>query len=166
MHRLVRPLVLALACWPCSSMRGHDVSTATSASSIGMWQLGDEPLLHPMGRPCKWQRTDLGPMCLHAEPDTISDFIKREGRWGECDKLADRVVHERTKRGVDLHAPGGWALEIGANLGACTLLLLLANASVVAFEPSPINLFYLTSTLAAAYRHHPHWSGRLTLYDM
>ena len=45
-------------------------------------------------------------------------------------------------------------------------MLLLANATVVTFEPSRANLFYLTSTLTAAYERHPEWAGRLTLYPI
>ena len=36
-------------------------------------------------------------------------------------------------------------LQVGANIGACTVeLLLRTNASIVALEPSPTNYFYLT----------------------
>lgn len=43
----------------------------------------------------------------------------------------------------------GIFLEIGANIGACTIQMLLStNATVAVFEPSPLNLHYLTSSLS------------------
>ena len=42
----------------------------------------------------------------------------------------------------------GVYLDIGANIGACIMTMLLASdAFIVAFEPNPANLFRLTSTL-------------------
>lgn len=43
------------------------------------------------------------------------------------------------------------SLDVGANLGACTVQMLsLSSASVVAVEPSPVNLFHLTRSLQLA----------------
>jgi len=43
------------------------------------------------------------------------------------------------------------SLDIGANIGACTVQMLsLSSASVIAVEPSPVNLFHLTRSLRLA----------------
>ena len=49
----------------------------------------------------------------------------------------------------------------------CTLeLLLLTNASVAAFEPSPINLFYLTRTLSRLAARWPSITGRVAVFPI
>ena len=131
------------------------------------WRLGDPPLAHENLR-CAWHNTSLGMMCLHPQWDVISSYVRFNGRWPECDKLVKGLVEERQlrhERGGGGHR-GGTFLEVGANIGACTLMLLLAGAQVTAIEPSPVNLYYLTSTLNAAYSLHPEWAGRATVYPL
>jgi FkbM family methyltransferase len=82
-------------------------------------------------------------MCVYGEKSNdmyVSESIRENGRWGECDALSSLVY----LNGNELH------LEIGANIGSCILqVLLTTDATVVAFEPAPTNLFVLTSTLLA-----------------
>lgn len=86
------------------------------------------------------------PLCLAPAPDVISDAIRDKGRWHDCGKFVR--MWERLNGLCDARASDGIMLEIGANIGACTVeLLLRTNARVVAFEPSPTNLFYLTRNL-------------------
>ena len=48
-------------------------------------------------------------------------------------------------------------LEVGGNIGACSMeVLLRTDARLIIFEPSFTNLYYLTRTLQAAHRHSPH----------
>ena len=43
---------------------------------------------------------------------------------------------------------GRCLLELGGNIGACTIeMLMRTSASLLVFEPNPQNLFHLTSTL-------------------
>jgi FkbM family methyltransferase len=87
-------------------------------------------------------------MCIHTEDDTVGGSIRRQGRWQDCDAL--------TGLWNKYHTPGGIYVEIGANIGACIMqMLLTTNATIVAFEPHPRNQFCLTSTLSkmdAVYR--------------
>ena len=66
-----------------------------------------------------------------------------------------------TTFGKKLHETlrGGVFLEVGANIGACSLevALSVANASMLLFEPNPLNFFHLTSSLKWAYE-----AGRLS----
>jgi len=61
-------------------------------------------------------------------------------------------------------APPDVFLDIGANIGACSLeMLQRTDASVLAVEPSPSNLFYLTSSLQLAARAQPSLAHRVTV---
>lgn len=93
---------------------------------------------------CKWatyktQKGNTGTICLHDSGDQyVSGSVLRTGRWYGCDLLPN--LYE--KHGSGLY------IDIGANIGTCVLTMLLdTNATIVAFEPNPNNLFCLTSTL-------------------
>ena len=82
-------------------------------------------------------------MCL-AQSDFISDYIRKHGRWRDCKLLVELWSRAANESGL----ARGWFVEVGANVGACTVeMLALTRASVLALEPSPTNLFYLTRTL-------------------
>ena len=58
-------------------------------------------------------------------------------------------------------------LEIGANIGACTVeLLLRTKARVIAFEPSSTNLFYLTRSLRLVAQSHPEIARRVVVFPI
>ena len=99
-------------------------------------------------------------MCVRNSFDLISNSISSYGKWPECDDLSTlfaRFAH----RNDDL------VLDIGANIGACTLSLLLdTEARVIAFEPGPDNLFYLTSSLLALREMLPEVAQRARLYPL
>ena len=126
------------------------------------------------------------PVCLR-KGDHISDVVSRRGRWNDCYRYVELWLlldgpasvrksyssPENTGTRFVSHfaegatGPGGLFLEAGANIGSCTLeLLLLTNASVVAFEPSPINLFYLTRSLKAAARRSPGLADRVVVFPI
>jgi FkbM family methyltransferase len=95
-------------------------------------------------------------MCLRAN-DFLTRRIRRTGRWFDCDRL---LVRWRQAP----EASGSVFLDIGANVGACTLMMLLAtNASVIAVEPSPSNLFYLTRSLRLAVQRDPSLASRVSV---
>jgi hypothetical protein len=71
------------------------------------------------------------PMCL-AEHDVVSEGIRRFSRWRDC----SRLVRIWQAVAADAGTARGVALDIGANVGACTVeLLLRTTAHVVAIEP-------------------------------
>ena len=99
-------------------------------------------------------------MCLSAS-DHVSKQIALNGRWRDCKAL----VQEWHKGGSDDR--DNVAVELGANIGACTLeLLLLTNASIAAFEPSPVNLFYLTRTLNKLAARWPSITRRVAVFPI
>lgn len=99
-------------------------------------------------------------MCVHPQSDVISNRIVQKGSYGHCQHLvklwneAESVINEdaaadtnsvRANRDRDM-----LFVDIGANIGACVLTVLLSTSpstKIVAFEPSPDNQFCLTSTL-------------------
>ena len=141
--------------------------TASHAADWLPWTPSAKPIpeQHPLGHTCVDGTLRLpGPldvsMCL-SESDHVSKQLALNGRWRDCKAL----VQEWHQGGSDDH--DNVAVELGANIGACTLeLLLLTNASVAAFEPSPINLFYLTRTLSRLAARWPSITGRVAVFPI
>lgn len=92
---------------------------------------------------CHWfEDSVLGSLCLMPN-DRISNGLRADPtQWhSHCQELVTRWRDE-----------GEYAffLDVGANIGICTLMMLeRTSAYVVAVEPSPVNLFYLMSSLRA-----------------
>ena len=141
--------------------------TATHAADWLPWTPSAKPIpeQHPLGHACIDGTLRLpGPMevnmCLSAS-DHVSKQITLSGRWRDCKAL----VQEWHKGGSDDR--DNVAVELGANIGACTLeLLLLTNASIAAFEPSPVNLFYLTRTLSKLAARWPSITRRVAVFPI
>jgi len=94
-------------------------------------------------------------MCIRPEPDVMGNSIRTDGRWKDCDELLP------VWRGANA---SGLFVDIGANIGTCTLLMLAEGARVVAFEPLPANLHYLTRSLFL--QPESQWRARLSLYPL
>lgn len=111
------------------------------------WTPSDAPIPaeHPLGRNCSLGSLRVSPtlsqtMCLVAN-DWVSNSIKRHGSWRDCNMLlveweqAGRNPQNAARKLPDIF------LDAGANIGACTLeMLLRTDARIVAFEPNPNNL--------------------------
>jgi hypothetical protein len=77
-------------------------------------------------------------------------MIRAKGRWWDCAPLADLWVANTSAGPIrnTMLARGGIMLELGGNLGACSIEMLVRTpASLVIFEPHPTNLFRLTSSI-------------------
>lgn len=82
-------------------------------------------------------------ICVHQDQDLVSGAIMRDGVWGDCGAL-EQVWNDKAD---GQHEPGAIYLEVGTNIGACVLHMLMhTTANIVAFEPAPANLFCLSST--------------------
>jgi FkbM family methyltransferase len=119
------------------------------------WEVWDgQTVLHEnradMTFECRWVQfipsTDLNktvPMCVHKERDIVSGSINRKGRWPDCNDLP-LLYNRRPNPEVNT-----FHIEIGANIGACVMEMLYStDARIIAFEPNPKNLFFLTATLS------------------
>ena len=107
------------------------------------------------GRRCAWARftpphtPGLGPprngsICLRNESDLLCDEVRRRGYWPECADLpalytrAAAALAAEARRRPRFAVPGPpLFVDAGANVGACTLHMLLSTeAKVLSFEPS------------------------------
>ena len=94
--------------------------------------------------------------CVRPYYDWVSNFMKKEqGVWRDCVPLL-HLWHKSHQFGSDLF------VDVGANIGACTMLIASANnnISTIAFEPNPHNLFYFTRSLTM----NPSINRRVELY--
>ena len=125
------------------------------------------PLFHDRGYECRWSKYrsqysgKAAEMCLHQGAELISDQIEKKGHWNDCFSVSRQYhasFYNNHTKFVPLH------LEIGANIGSCTMELLLSNPDVhvVAFEPFPKNLFSLSSTLL----RNPSLHQRVTIFPI
>lgn len=74
---------------------------------------------------------EVYPICVRSEHNAVDNEIRSRGRWGECSQFAAILDHAGT--------PNCLILDIGANIGACTLMFANLGYRVVAFEPLPRN---------------------------
>ncbi len=95
--------------------------------------------------------------CVRRGMDAMSVRIASAGRWADCDALVD-LWRETAAAGG-----GGVFVDAGANIGACSLVMLGLGATTIAFEPLPVNLFYFTSSVLANDRR---LRERLTLHAL
>ena len=148
------------------------------AEEPGTWRvwtpdLEPVPEKHPFGRHCHnglfmpsrtYPRThsSVVPMCL-IDNDWVSNNIRQWGSWPDCRLLLH--LWERSGAGVDGARPDDIFVDIGANIGACTVeLLARTNATVIAVEPNPANLYHLTRTLKMASSHkRPDFASRVAV---
>jgi len=115
-----------------------------------------------LGLPLAARAAWNGSLCLRPEGDLLSDHVVREGRWFECDDLVPLLAIGALAAG-----PGAVALDVGANLGACTMQLLLStDAPVVAFEPGAANLGLLSASVGALALRHPPVRRRAVLLPL
>eukprot|EP00927_Polykrikos_kofoidii_P034642 TRINITY_DN29353_c0_g1_i1.p1 TRINITY_DN29353_c0_g1~~TRINITY_DN29353_c0_g1_i1.p1 ORF type:complete len:818 (-),score=110.26 TRINITY_DN29353_c0_g1_i1:59-2512(-) len=80
------------------------------------------------------------PLCVRTEMNNVDDQVKLKGSWGECTKLWTVLQRVNAKKGCTI-------LDVGANIGICTLMLLKLGFNVVAFEPNTRNFELLVASL-------------------
>ena len=99
------------------------------------------------------------PMCVH-DNDAVSNTIKSNKRWSDCDILP--VLWNNG--GHSANDESLFYIEIGANIGSCLMEMLLStNASIIAFEPHPMNLYNIKKTVSLLGKSY---QDRLTLFPL
>lgn len=97
-------------------------------------------------------------MCVYRHRDLITGDIRMVGRWTDCDALPVIWFTDEEDDRASVY------VDIGANIGACVLeVLLTTNANVIAFEPHPMNLYNLKQTVS---RLPPELRNRLALFPI
>ncbi|KAL3759052.1 hypothetical protein ACHAWU_008661 [Discostella pseudostelligera] len=98
---------------------------------------------------------ESAPMCVH-DDDAVSNSIKGNKRWSDCDILPVLWNNGSAESYV--------YVEIGANIGSCLMEMLLStNASIIAFEPHPMNLYNIKKTVSLLGESY---QDRLTLFPL
>ena len=128
----------------------------STSREVQPWLPGDPPLVAGTyvsidGSHCEPSELRLGrkrvPFCVvpahssQRRQDYISSHVKRFGRWRECDLLVKAWNHSAGSEDALF-------LDVGANIGACAVQMLASTrARLIAVEPNPNNLFFLTRSL-------------------
>ncbi|KAL7518983.1 hypothetical protein ACHAWX_003776 [Stephanocyclus meneghinianus] len=82
-------------------------------------------------------------ICGHSFNKVLTDAVKKEQRWRDCNILPDLWTADGM---VDNDS---WYIDIGANIGTCLMEMLLSTkASIVAFEPHPMNVYNIKNTVS------------------
>lgn len=87
-------------------------------------------------------------LCLR-KSQYLDGHVKLHGRWQDCDLL--RTLLRRQK---------GVYVDIGANIGACSMMMASLGHRVIGFEPTPPTFVALSSALAGN-APNPSWDVRL-----
>jgi FkbM family methyltransferase len=98
------------------------------------------PICHWVEMTYAWKYSSGHPsMCLQERSkDILSEVIHHYGRWPECDDLIQAV------EGI---GEDEIFVDVGANVGSCTLFIAGQGITTHAFEPQEFNLGYLRATL-------------------
>ncbi|KAL7516765.1 hypothetical protein ACHAWX_001745 [Stephanocyclus meneghinianus] len=117
------------------------------SGAINNWKLVD--WLNPISSEeekkfsCDFTQYKHSEICVHSFKDIVSDHIKRNRHWPDCLILPRLWVKNGEPDDKSLY------IEIGANIGSCIMEMLLStNASVVAFEPHPMNVYNIKKTIS------------------
>ncbi|KAL3805598.1 hypothetical protein HJC23_005842 [Cyclotella cryptica] len=82
-------------------------------------------------------------ICVHTFNEVITDAIKKEQRWRDCNILPDLWTANGMVDNDSLY------IDIGANIGSCVMEMLLSTkANIVAFEPHPMNVYNIKKTVS------------------
>ena len=147
----------------------HGIASIPLAFADAIWtpDMPPIPAVRPGGGDCWWRYYRVGrvggaaPMCLVQE-DHISNAIASKGHWYDC-LLLRRLWYAPTADGKQ----GGLFLDIGSNIGSCTLeFLLYTDAVIIAVEPNPFNLYHLTRSLHRFARINPSIRSRVVVVTL
>ena len=167
-----------------ASLFGGAVDAVLQGPGWRVWRPGAPPVpaVHPLDETERcFNATAMGThlattMCLPAK-DVVGDEIRKREFWHDCGahvrlwQRLDGKDFSSLRHGRRLPPtpddPDGVLLEVGANIGACTIeLLLRTRAKVIAFEPSPTNLFYLTRSLQFLCARYPEMASRVVVFPV
>jgi len=130
------------------------------------WEVWDRSsvLFDDLNSTCNWvdyrpfirgEQAPAVPFCAHplSQDQFISNNLVKKGRHLECDgltKLLDHSLNTQSTASFNDNDSPVIYVDIGANQGTCVMqMLLTTNATILAFEPHPYNLFVMTSTFMA-----------------
>lgn len=118
---------------------------------------GEACSLVPVSPPSFLEPSQKFTQCIRRTLDVVSNEIRSLKRWRGCDnplQLLSEYIDTKVSTVF---------LDVGANIGSCSLLALATGATVIAFEPLPANLYYFHESIASL---NPQWKTRLTLWPV
>lgn len=162
-------------------MRKHSIEASRAGAEVpltaeaGAWEVWpwDKPASASVQQLCKWAtlapplvpglpRANNGSICLRAKPDLLCDVIAAVGYWPDCADLPELFARSTAET-----ADEGTFVDVGANVGACSMHMLLSSpAPVLTFEPGATNRFFLTSSLLQLAAERPEMRARCTLFPL
>ncbi|KAI8802793.1 S-adenosyl-L-methionine-dependent methyltransferase [Cladochytrium replicatum] len=84
-------------------------------------------------------------MYLHPSPELVSDAIRKDGYWRDCVQYhlasIQRLLLDDTRPNV--------VVDVGGNIGSCSLMFGAMGARVVAFEPAQKNFRLFAASIRA-----------------
>ena len=135
----------------------HNILKRKEGDELGSWELVDwqypttdneEKLFNCEMTTFKSSSGKEAKMCVHAFEDIISDSIRRDGNWKDCNVLSE-LWNEQKKNATDDPLLDYYYVDIGMNIGSCVMEMLLeTDAKIIAFEPHPLNLYNLKKTVS------------------
>ena len=84
-------------------------------------------------------------LCLRPN-QAIDTRIRHEGRWADCDHLPTLI---QRREGQEWRSRRLFFVDVGSNIGACSLLMAAHGHSVLALEPVPATFAALSAGFAA-----------------
>lgn len=85
--------------------------------------------------------------CLRiSNTDILSNFVRQYGSWEECNPLKHLWKQSNAHRPLN-SKNNSIFVDVGGNIGSCSLLMAAMGVNVLSFEPLPSNLFYFTRSV-------------------
>lgn len=86
-------------------------------------------------------------MCLrHSKIDILSNVVRQHGSWPECNPL-QHLWKQSNSRKSQILKNNTIFVDVGGNIGSCSLFMAALGVNVLSFEPLPSNLFYFTQSV-------------------
>jgi len=95
--------------------------------------------------PARYQNVTLN-QCIRPYDDLLSNMIRKLKRWPECEPLPQfwyKLGMEKNFTSDDVF------VDVGANIGSCSIVMAAHGIRTIAFEPMVSNLFFFTSSVKA-----------------
>jgi len=127
---------------PCTSracLQKHPLHEVQHLQSMALFGLGTCPIGSVMAWMDEMEPLPVIPLCVKTIKDVVSDTIKRQGKWPECYELfgiAEVAGHQDCV-----------VVDVGANMGSCSMVLMRGGFQVMAFEPLPGSAALLRASL-------------------
>lgn len=86
-------------------------------------------------------------LALRTYRDKLSQHLRHLGWLEECRDLMDIWVQSMSAIGNGTRRAEGIFVDVGANIGACSIYFASKSITTLAFEPLPSNLYYFTKAV-------------------